>query len=160
MKDFFSLGMLMILFSLLSCSNSNSSLKELSLTSFPDTLYWGKLYSDTLYLGDTLRIKFETPHPSDFAITTPNGDFFFVVYWGSDQGKPSLYDWNDFANMGLIEIITDKTKACLWDARTTENTIIFDKTGTYEIALSKNLETDDDGTPVERTKVYYIHDKR
>ena len=114
---------------------------------------------DTLYLGDTLRITFKTPHPKDFAIMTPDDKFFFVVYAYSDARKPSLYDWNAFANMRSIEMIPDQAKANHWNAGVTENKIIFDKTGTYEIRLSENLETDD-GTPVEIVSVYYIHEKR
>jgi hypothetical protein len=116
-------------------------------------------YPDTLYLGDTLKMEFKTPHPKDFAITTPDKKFFFVIYAFNDTTKPSLYDWNEFANMRSIEIATDKTKANNWDARVTENQIIFNRTGVYEIRLSENLETDD-GTPVETIKIYYVHEKR
>lgn len=116
-------------------------------------------YADTLYLGDTLIVKFKTPHPKDFAIRTPENRFFFIVYAFSNPEKPSLYDWNEFANMNTIEIITDQTKANQWDARVSENCLIFTVTGTYEIMLSDNLETDN-STPVETVTVYFVNEKK
>jgi hypothetical protein len=115
--------------------------------------------TDTLYSGDTLKIKFKTPHAKDLAITDPDGNFFFVVYAYNDPTKPSLVDWNGFENMDQLEIITNKTKVNPWNASSKENQLIFTKTGPYEINLSENLETDD-GTPVEIEKVYYIHEEK
>lgn len=115
--------------------------------------------SDTLYKGDILKIKFKTPHAKDLGITTPDGKFFFVIYGGEDISKPSLMDWNKFANRDYLEIITNKTRANPWDANIAGNQIIFTKTGKYKIQLSENLETDD-GTPVEMETVYYIHEIR
>jgi len=115
--------------------------------------------NDTLYKGDTLEMKFKVPHSKDLAITTPDDNFFFIVYAQSEVEKPSLVEWNTFATMDYLEVVTDKTKANLWDARVKENRIIFTKTGKYEIRLSENLETDD-GTPVELKTVYYIHKRR
>jgi hypothetical protein len=68
-------------------------------------------------------------------------------------------DWHAFANMDHLEIITDKTKVNPWDARIKGNQLVFTKTGTYEIRLSENLETDD-GTPVEIEDVYYIDEEK
>ncbi|MBW8050362.1 MAG: hypothetical protein FVQ77_08510 [Cytophagales bacterium] len=114
--------------------------------------------TDTLYKSDTLKIKFKTPHSRDFAITTPDDKFFFVVYWGNDTTNPSLVDWTEFENLDYLEIITDQTTANPWDAREPKNKLIFNITGQYEILLSENLETDD-GTPVEVERVYY-YDKK
>jgi hypothetical protein len=120
-----------------------------------------KIFSinDTLYKGDTLKIKFKTPHPKDFAIRTPDDKVFFVVYGGNDPAMPSLVDWVEFENLDYLEIITDKTKANPWDAREHENKLIFTTTGQYEILLSENLETDD-GTPIEAETVYYFDKKK
>jgi len=115
--------------------------------------------TDTLYKGDTLRIKFKTPHPRDFAITTPDDKFFFVVYGGNDTTMPSLVDWTEFENMDFLEIITNQTTANPWDVRESKNKLIFTTTGQYEIRLSENLETDD-GTPVEIERVYYNDNKK
>jgi hypothetical protein len=115
--------------------------------------------TDTLYKGDTLKIKFKTPHAKDLAITTPADKFFFVVYGFNDTTASSLVDWHEFANMDHLEIITNKTKINPWDARIKGNQLVFTKTGTYEIRLSENLETDD-GTPVEVEDVYYIHEEK
>jgi hypothetical protein len=111
--------------------------------------------TDTLFKGDTLSIKFKTPHFKDLAIATPDDKFFFVVSANNDPAQPSLVDWDTFAHLANLEIITDRTKANPWDARIKENQLIFTKTGRYEIRLSENLETDD-GTPVEIATVYYF----
>src|SRR5688572_20430146 len=66
--------------------------------------------TDTLYRGDTLKIKFKTPHYQDLGIRTPDDKFFFAVFSGLDSGKPSLVDYSAFAEIDQLEIITDKTK--------------------------------------------------
>jgi len=116
-------------------------------------------YTDSLYLGDTLKLRFKTPHPKDFAITTPSGKYFFIVYKFSDTLKPSLYDWDQFEMIDFVEIITDQTKANLYDARVYENRLIFTETGRYEIRMSENLETDD-GTPMELHYLNFVNEKR
>lgn len=110
---------------------------------------------DTLYKGDTLKINFKIPHSKDLGIKSPTDKFFFVVYSGNDTLMPSLVNWNEFKNHTYIEIITDKTKANPWDARETENKIIFNSTGVYKILLGENLESDD-GTPIEIENIYYF----
>lgn len=115
--------------------------------------------TDTLYLGDTLKIEFKIPHPKDLGINTPDDDFFFLVYSYNDTAMPSLVDWNQFETTNHLEIITNKTKANPWNARIHESQIIFNKTGKYKILLSDNLETDD-GTPVEYHTVYYFNRQR
>ena len=111
--------------------------------------------NDTLYKGDTLTINFKVPHYKDLAIRTPKDTLFFVVYSNSDNGQPSLVDWDKFANQKALQIITNKTKANAWYASIKTNQLIFKETGNYQINLSENLETDD-GTPVEIKNVYYI----
>ena len=121
-----------------------------------DTSQMQILYlTDTLYKGDTLKINFKVPHFKDLAISTPKDKFYFVVYAQSEKDKPSLVDWNDFAYHKTIQIITDKTKANLWDASIKTNQIIFKETGTYQVKLSENLETDD-GTAIEVRNIYYV----
>lgn len=115
--------------------------------------------NDTLYKGDTLRIKFRVPHWRDLAIISPAGAFYFLVYSHSDSTKPSLVEWNAFANMDYLEIITDRAKANPWNAAAKSNQLIFTVSGTYEINISENLETDD-GTAVEVRSVYYYDKPR
>ncbi len=114
---------------------------------------------DTLYIGDTLKIKFKAPHASDFGIVTPNGRFFFVVYGGNDTTKPSLVDYLEFANLEYLEMVTDRIKANPWDVRINENQLVFTVSGKYLIQLSETLDTDD-GTPVEEEEVYYFDKPR
>jgi hypothetical protein len=115
--------------------------------------------TDTLYKGDTLKIQFKTPHPRDFAIISPDDDFFFVVNSNNDTHMPSLMDPDKFENIDLLEIVTDKTKVSPYDTRINHNTIIFTKTGKYQLRLSEVLCTDD-GTPLEMDSVYYIDNPR
>jgi len=114
---------------------------------------------DTLFLGDTLKIQFKTPHTKDLAIVDPDDNFFFVVYSQNDTLMPSLADWDKFETMNEISIVTDKTKVNPWNAKFHSNQIVFTKTGKYEVLLSENLETDN-GTPVEKEIVYYYHRPR
>ncbi|MCW3072843.1 MAG: hypothetical protein JWO44_2733 [Bacteroidetes bacterium] len=101
--------------------------------------------TDTLYKGDTLKIKFKMPHSKDLAITTPD-DKFFVIY---------LFKWQKFADLDYLEIITNMTRANTLNAIINENRIIFTKTGKYEIKLFENVVAVD-ATPVEVEEVYYI----
>lgn len=114
---------------------------------------------DTLYLGDTLTIKFKVPHPKDLAILDPDGNFFFLVYAGSQDGLKPLIDYETFGTLDKLDIVPSETKANPWNASIHENRIVFAKAGSYEIRLSENLETDD-GTPIESVRVYYTAKSR
>ena len=105
--------------------------------------------SDTLYKGDSLKIKFKMPHSGDFAIATPDSIFFFLSI------DTSFIKYDKFLKTENLEIITNKTKAIPYVYNATEKILIFNKTGKYEISLSENLDTDD-GTPVEIENVYYF----
>lgn len=159
-----------LLFTFFSCSNPNTQepdtiKKDTTTTGEPAlpepqsvTGAAKKILSvtDTLFKGDTLKIKFKTPHPKDFAIVGPDtNSFFFVVYAASDPAMPSLVDWKEFANRDHLELITNKTRVNPWNANIKESQLVFTKTGKYELQLSENLETDD-GTPVETETVYYF----
>lgn len=112
------------------------------------------IVTDTIFKDESLIIKFKTPHNKDFAINSPTGEFFFVVYSGSDKNMPSLYDWDEFANIDYIELNTESTKANPWNAKYSENQLIFKETGWYKIRLSDNLETED--PYVETDSVYFV----
>lgn len=115
--------------------------------------------TDTIYKGDTLKIHFKTPHPTDFAIISPDDNFFFVINSDNDSLMPSLMNPEEFKYLDLLEIITDKTKVSPYDRRINHNTIIFTKTGKYKLSLSEVLCTDD-GTPFETKSVFYIDKPR
>jgi hypothetical protein len=110
--------------------------------------------TDTLYFGDTLKIRFRTPHPRDLAIYDPDENFFFLVYSQLSEGLPPLVDYAAFAHYDSLEIVAGVAKANPWTAGVTEHKLVFTKAGVYRIHLSENLETDD-GTPVEIEQVYY-----
>jgi hypothetical protein len=115
---------------------------------------------DTLHYGDTLVVRFKTPHFRDLAIYGPDDSFFFLVYAQYNEGGLApIYDYHKFADMESISLPTVSAKANPWHADINEHRLIFTKTGSYSIHLSENLETDD-GTPVEIEKFYYIHNKQ
>ena len=110
--------------------------------------------NDTLYLGDTLKLKFKTPHPKDLAIYAPDDKFFFIVYASFESEIPPLIDYQKFAQLDSLNIVTTETKGNPWMADVKEAQLIFTKAGLYRILLSENLETDD-GTPIEEQYVFY-----
>lgn len=113
---------------------------------------------DTLWLGDTLTIRFRVPHPTDLAVFDPDDKFFFVVYDGVMEGGPPLVPPGQFARMDRLQLLPGVT-ANIWTAGVKEPQPIFTRAGTYELRLSEELETDD-GTPVETETVYYTGRKR
>ncbi|MFH0802822.1 MAG: hypothetical protein V2A78_10625 [bacterium] len=111
-------------------------------------------FPKTLYQGDMLTLKMETLHGGYLGICTPDGKFFFVVCPHPGDGRNSLVPSEEFTNMSELKIITNVTKAALWEYGHGME-LIFTKSGNYEILLSDNLETDD-GTPVYKCNVKYI----
>lgn len=109
--------------------------------------------TDTLYKGESLIMKFKKPHNKDFAICSPSDDFYFVVFAGGSAKMPSLYDWDEFANIDYLELGSDTIKANPWNAAYNENQLIFTKSGWYKILLSNNLETEDADTEID--SVFY-----
>lgn len=116
--------------------------------------------TDTLYLGDTLRLKFKTPHPGDLAIIDPANRFFYLVYNGKrDTGIYPLLRKDSFVNQSTISISTDQAKASILNEKLSHNEPIFTTSGLYEIRLGERLDTLD-GNPVEVASVFYIREKR
>lgn len=157
-----------ILFSIFSCNHSpsptnNSQQEKLNSQVETDANATVKLkhgenfflpYNDYLHTSDTLKLKFKTPHPKNFSITTPDNRFFYVIYNFSDPDKPSFMDWFEFENKSELEIITNITKANPWDTRINENQLIFTTKGIYKLELSGNLENDTTNYE-EWCEVYY-----
>src|SRR5262245_15391782 len=84
--------------------------------------------TDTLYFGDTLKIKFKIPHSRDIAISTPDSIHFFLSL--DSLLIPSL---ELFATSEQLEIVTNKTKSVPYVYGATERVLIFDKSGIYQI---------------------------
>lgn len=116
--------------------------------------------TDTLYLGDTLKLKFKTPHHGDLAIIDPANRFFYLVYNGKrDTGIYPVVRRDSFVSQSVIKLSTDQVKASLLDRKLSPNQSIFTTAGIYEIRLGERLDTLD-GKPVEVASVFYTREKR
>lgn len=113
---------------------------------------------DTLWLGDTLTIRFRVPHPTDLAIYDPENNFFFLVYDHLLNELKPLVPHGRFARMDRLDLPASlRANAWLHGVDTLQP--VFTKPGNYRIVLSKELETDE-GTPIEEERVYYTARRR
>jgi hypothetical protein len=113
-----------------------------------------------LYRGETLVLNMTVPHGGDLAIVGPKRSFSFIVFEPSENSKQQpLINREKFETMAQLKLATDKVREMMWAADERPNRLIFTRTGWYEVWLSANLETDD-GTPVAKCRVYYIHRRR
>jgi hypothetical protein len=110
-------------------------------------------HNDTLYLGDTLRFMFKTPHPRGFGVVDPNNKFLYLVYADYNVTTKPTIDFEAFAGMNTLELPTRSAKANPWTAGK-QDELIFTIPGTYVFKLSEMLATDD-GTPVESVNVFF-----
>lgn len=116
--------------------------------------------TDTLYLGDTLRLRFKTPHSGDLAIIDPANRFFYLVYEGRrDTSTYPLMRQDSFINQSAIKLPTDQAKASVFNKELGHNEPIFTLGGIYEIRLGERLDTLD-GKPVEVASVFFIRERR
>ena len=113
-----------------------------------------------LYRGETLVLNMTVPHGGDLAIVGPKKSFSFLVFEPSENSRQQpLINREKFETMAQLRLATDKVREMMWAADERPNRLIFTRTGWYEVWLSANLETDD-GTPVAKCRVYYIHRRR
>jgi hypothetical protein len=107
-----------------------------------------------LWLGDTLTLNMSVPHGRDLAILGPDDRFFWLRSWEPND-KAITAKWHAFERVRQLKIVTTEAKGRV----STDDEVIFTKTGWYKIRVSYNLETDD-GTPMNECKVYYSHKRR
>ena len=115
---------------------------------------------DTLYEGDTLRLRMSTPHGGQLAIIDPDGTYFFVVYYRPMPEEPSLMPTDEFATRDSLLIATAETKAAPWVSGREQNELIFTVSGRYTALLAHNLETDAPQYPLYRCGVTYVAERR
>lgn len=110
-----------------------------------------KLYDPT----DTIKVLFAHKKNYEFAIRTPTGEFFYVVYNPDiptiPKGKP-VVSYREFTTTRQIIIPVATFKANPHDTKYKGNQLVFKKSGTYTLMLGKNLSTDD-GTPIEQLQI-------
>ncbi|MGZ5481458.1 MAG: hypothetical protein ACXWID_05695 [Pyrinomonadaceae bacterium] len=107
-----------------------------------------------LWLGDTLTLNMSVPHGRDLAILSPGNKFFWLRSWEPND-EATTAKWYAFEKVRQLKIVTTEAKGRV----STDDELIFTKTGWYRIRVSYNLETDD-GTPVNECRVYYAHRRR
>lgn len=157
-------GVLIFLYILYSCSNNTKVNANISLNhnqffkSKKFDLLIFKTYqnqiiniTDTLYLGDTLKIKFNVPHYTDISIQTPNNNknFFLTL------DTLIIPDIINFNKQETLQIITNKTKSTPYVFGATERELIFNESGIYRLLISQNLETE--GIYIETKKIVYYN---
>lgn len=96
-----------------------------------------------------LRIQFEMPHGSDFAVSRPDGRAYFLSLkdLGGTLGKGLFFDPGEFAEMESWTLLPDTLVATPWIYGAVEEKV-FKPEGTYEFRLGYNLETDAPGWDV------------
>lgn len=122
-----------------------------------------KMWADntTLYKGETLLLRFSTPHPQYLGVIDPDGHFYYVVF--PDEAPAgnlkSFVSSDRFESMKTLRIKTAKFKADPYEYGILENKLVFTKSGAYRFVLGDNLHVDD-ASAVAILKVKYKHSAR
>jgi hypothetical protein len=109
--------------------------------------------------GDVVELQFSTPHAGYFAIRTPDGKFFYVIF-PDDQAHDKLVplvDSRRFATMRSLRLDTGKLTADPYIYGVDENKPVFTKSGTYTLIMGHNLHVDDE-RELTLLKVKYRHE--
>lgn len=111
-----------------------------------------------VYLGDSIILKFNTPHPQFLGIIGPDGKFFYIVFpeYESMGKLTPLLDSRVFMQMDQLSISTADLKADPYTYGVLENQAVFTKTGAYIFLLGDNLIVDD-ASAICKAKVMYKH---
>lgn len=114
---------------------------------------------DTLYRGQTLRLRLPTPHGGDLAIVDPKGTVYFAYREGTPHPMLSPpAPSGTFTTRELVRFETERVemKPFIYDARPAIR--VFRQTGPYEIRLGSHLVATDQA-PAHRCTVYYVHEQ-
>lgn len=108
------------------------------------------------FLGETILLRFKTPHPQFLGVIDPDGHFFYLVFpLAQCVGKLTpLVDSQAFIGLDRLEISTSGLKADPYRYGVEENQPVFTKSGTYAFLMGENLHADDP-TEMDRVKVKY-----
>jgi len=128
-------------------------------TSAPAIKMWAD--NTTLYKGETLLLRFSTPHPQYLGVIDPDGHFFYVVFPDENTtgDLKSFVSSERFESMKTLRIKTAKFKADPYEYGILENKPVFTKSGAYRFVLGDNLHVDDAST-VAILKIKYKHSAR
>lgn len=114
--------------------------------------------NEQAFLGETILLRFQTPHPQFLGVVDPDGKFFYIVFPAASAvgNLTPLVDSKAFVRLDRLEISTAQLKADPYKYGVTENQPVFTKSGAYAFILGDNLHTDDP-TTMHRVKVKYKH---
>lgn len=117
--------------------------------------------NEQAFLGETILLRFQTPHPQFLGVVDPDGKFFYIVFPAASAvgNLTPLVDSKAFVRLDRLEISTAQLKADPYKYGVTENQPVFTKSGAYAFILGDNLHTDDP-TTMHRVKVKYKHTAR
>lgn len=106
--------------------------------SIPERL--GSCDPGTLGEGDTLRVAFDRPHPSQLAARTPDGGWRYLVHPFASLG-PSLMPPERFARLDTVVLVAGVTPAVVpVEGRDTEP--VFSAPGVHRLLVLSHLGTD------------------
>ncbi len=111
-----------------------------------------------VFLGETILLRFQTPHPPFLGVIDPDGNFFYLVFPAAQSvgALTPLVDSQAFVRLDRLDISTSRLKADPYKYGVMENQRVFTKSGAYTFLLGENLHTDDP-TEMYRAKVGYKH---
>ncbi len=117
--------------------------------------------NEQAFMGETILLRFQTPHPQFLGVVDPDGKFFYIVFPAAQSmgNLTPLVDSKAFVRLDRLEISTTQLKADPYKYGVTENQPVFTKSGAYAFILGDNLHTDDP-TTMHRVKVKYKHTAR
>jgi hypothetical protein len=103
--------------------------------------------------GDTLILQFRLPHPKELAIRAPGNVWYFLVYEPDKNTPQPAVDKAAFAQMREMRLPVRTAEGTPWAAGKTKNGRIFQQSGTYEVVLTDNLESE--GVPAFRCRITF-----
>lgn len=156
----YSLMLLLLTLILVSCSKRRMSASKDKIQYSAQKTMWTT--DKNYYLDDSILIHLAIPHPKELAVKTPSGGFFYLVYPKDLPTIPqakAFFSTSDFQKTDKIVFYPPKSKGNPHDVQYKGNQLIFKQSGKYELLMSDNLSTDD-GTPIEKLIIHYIHENK
>lgn len=115
---------------------------------------------DTLYVGDTLRLKMKSPNGGWLAVISPDGAFRYVSrppFESNEKHRPAIYT-DELRNRTSFEIITDRTTS--FNRANEIDELIFMKGGTYRIQLGEFYGDASGNASIDWCSVVFIDSTR
>jgi hypothetical protein len=103
--------------------------------------------------GDTLVLRMSHPHGPYLAVRKPDGTQFFLAYptLGDTTAPPPIIANEAFMETRELRLATSDVVSSPWTAAEIVPQHVFTASGTYEITLAENLESDAEYPSVQCT---------